>query len=284
MNKSLYNNINHYLNRLNEETAPFNAESTQHRFFKYNVIDTTQSQLVDLALEQTVILLDEKAFYIMKLTEDELPYQSLVFNIDGTILKSCETTSQIMTRYFKKLGSPYNDSSDLGKLLNITQKCPYVTEGVCFAPDGGVSKKPVNWIGLHHIKHFEGDTKSTTLCVAPQNELILPLPIHQVQTMIRNGSLIALMQQAMLESLIKQYSFLNTYIESKNVITDYIHKLKFEIPLPSPQELYRFMDQKRILNLLKTIMGVDYPTKNELDKILPSLETFHSYLEMDKKK
>lgn len=284
MKQSLFVDINRYVNRLKDQTTPYNVEPTQKRLCEYNLVDTPLEQFVDLALDRKVIFLDEKAFYLMKLTDDELPYRSLVFQIDGTILKSAETTGQIMARYFKRLQVPYSSSSDLGKLVNIHQKCPYVTEDVCFAPDGGVSKKSVNWVGLHHIKYFEGNMKKTTICLAPHSELVLPLSIQQVHTMVEHGSLIALMQQAILECLTKQFSFMNTYAHSNNVITDYIHKLKYEITLPSPQEMYQFMDQKRILNLLKSIMGVDYPTKEELDKVLPSLDTFRSYLDMDRNK
>lgn len=265
-----------YIRKYQQEQITMPLQNTTASFH-YNLIETNLEYFINIAMKQSVVCLNDQVIYILTI-KDHHEYQSLVFYTNGHIVKSPETTSKIMLRYFRQKNSPYSAATELGKLLDIHQKCPYIIEGICFAPDGGFTKNNVNWIGLHHIQYFEGDNDMSVLKIQPYSELILPLNINRLHKMVHNSSLMAIMHQAISQFVMNQFSFLNEHSQTSNVITQYIHKMSHQTSIPNPYEVYHYLEQQKVVNLMKNIMGIDFPTEEELDMLIPSLKSFKDNL------
>lgn len=264
-----------YIRRYQQQVgAPLKSSASS---FQYNLIETNLEYFINIAINQNVVCLNDQVIYILTV-KDHHKYQSLIFHTNGDIIKSTETTSKIMLRYFRQKNSPYSAATELGKLLDIHQKCPYLIEDVCFAPEGGFTKNNVNWIGLHHIQYFEGDTDMSVLKIQPYSELILPLNIHRLKKMVHDSSMMAIMHQAISHFVMNQFSFLNKHTQTSNVVTQYIHKMSHQTSLPNPNEVYYYLEQQKLVNLMKSIMGIDFPSEEELNLLLPSLKTFKKNL------
>ena len=254
------------------------AQSLDQKPFTYNLLDQSEQTFIDIALEQNRVCLNDQALYIKTVTNNKT-YQSLIFHTDGTIIKSCESTAVIMQRFFRHKGLPYSTHSQLGKLIKIHQKCPYMVNKICLAPEKGLSKNSVNWIGLHNVVYHTGDKDHTLLKTATYNELVIPLSQKKVDKMVHNSSLLALMHQAIRIYTAGHYGFLDHYPNQENVISHYIQSLRYQTQLPDPRDIYQYMEQQKVIGALKHIMGVDYPTKEEWDLMDPKLQAFFDSLD-----
>lgn len=278
--KGLYHHGSRYCIR--QKTQPLQDVMRQEFYsstFQYNLVDTPIDELVDIAIHQNVVCLNDQAFYLLNL-KDHKHYQSLIFHQSGDIVKSKESTSTIMLRFFRQKDSSYSSACELGKLLGIHQKCPYLIENCCFAPDKGFTKNNVNWIGFHHVGYFEGGSDRTTLKINTFGELTIPLKVERVKAMVHKCSLMAFMQQSIANFLTQQYSFLDDYSANSNIITQHIQKLNYQLPLPKPFEAYHFLEQQKVVQLMKNILGLDCPTKEEIETLLPSLKTIKEQLKL----
>lgn len=266
------NDFNRYMSRIPYNQRP-KVRTISHTpyAFSHNLYDGQINGLIDIAIEQRVVCLNDQVFYVHAL-KDHPTYKSLIFQTNGHIIKSEELTSKIMLRYFRHKNTSYSVNSELGRLLDIHQKCPYLVEGICFAPDGGFSKNNVSWIGLHHIHYIEPNGESTILKIGPYGELVLPIKADRIHKMVHNSSLMALMHQAIANFVAKQYNFLANDRSSENVITQHIQHLSYQVQLPNPAEVYHFMEKQKVVHLLKHAMGIDFPTDHDFQTFFPELK------------
>lgn len=273
MEKKNYKDFHRYISKMaSNNRASRECNNADWTAFHYKISESYIKNLIDIAIEQQVVCLSDQAFYIyaIKMPSD---YKSLIFLTNGHIIKSTESTSEIMVRYFRYKNSPYSVNSELGKLLDIHQKCPYLVEGQCFAPDGGSTRKDVSWIGLHHIHYIEAKGDQSVLKVWPYGEITLPVKIDRLNKMVENSCLMALMHQAIAHFVSKQYNFTTNQLAPENVITRQMNFLRHKFHLPNPIEIYHYMENQKVLHLLKTIMGIDFPTEREINELFPTLNS-----------
>lgn len=96
--------------------------------------------------------------------ESKQTYRTLVFYEDGLIIKTMESSNQIMNRIFQQNGIPYEKIRFIIKSLEgKPHHCsPYVLGNVSFLPLRGPIKKDVTWISLGHLTSFHKISGSGT--------------------------------------------------------------------------------------------------------------------------
>lgn len=134
--------------------------------------------LTDTCIEFNHIVITNKVFYIKDISQlTSTPFNSLVFYLNQEPLKSKETTTEIMNRYFKANLIPYDYVRFTGRCIGIQKCCPYVSSDSAFVPEKGPTNRSVNWYAMHHVVQEVKDkqTNLTSLHFRNQLELVLDL-------------------------------------------------------------------------------------------------------------
>lgn len=188
---------------------------------------------LDVALNQTYLLLDDESFYVCDLSKNtSTEYNTLVFQIDGTVLKSKENTHRIMTRYMKYIGVNYKVTRQLGKSVGIISQCPFVCGSICFTPINGATVKPVSWLGLHHVEGFTPDVKSTYLNINGKHELALNVSHKTVRRLIQQTKTLSDSQDKMTAEWLRLLHDQKELSSRPNVVTRCKVGSHFSQPLP----------------------------------------------------
>ena len=188
---------------------------------------------LDVALKQTYLLLDDDSFYVCDLSKDtRTSYNTLVFQINGTVLKSKENTNHIITRYMKYIGVNYKATKQLGKSVGIFSQCPFVCGTLCFTPLNGASKKAVSWIGLHHVEAITPHLKATYFNIDGKHELILNVSYKTVSRLIRQTKILSDSQQRMTTEWLTLMHHQKEFSTRPNVVTRCTVSSHFSQPLP----------------------------------------------------
>ncbi|MER2064285.1 MAG: hypothetical protein ABS873_06505, partial [Alkalibacterium sp.] len=160
--RHIYKDLSTYFtNSLLQDGSPYYALHSNalpyKRMLEINADSLTRS--LGEAIEQNQLLVSTHSFYIYDLSSDkDTEYNTLVFQLTGEILKSKETTTQIMNRYFDYRRVDYLFIKQFGKTLGISQLCPYVVGETMFVPDKGTAKNHSSWIAFHHLLYYESGT------------------------------------------------------------------------------------------------------------------------------
>lgn len=142
---------------------------------------------IDQALPQKKIIVDSETIYVCDLTHmKDINYNSLVLQRNGDSLKSMETTKQVMQQYFDN-HTPYIIMQQLGKIVDISSKCPYVYGTTIFVPEKGPSKQSVNWIALHHMKHFSSYENQTVISFVDKHEITVNLTVKKLTVLFEQA-------------------------------------------------------------------------------------------------
>lgn len=188
---------------------------------------------LDVALEQTYLLLDDDSFYVCDLSKDaSTPYNTLVFQINGSVLKSKETTTHIITRYMNYIGVDYKATMQMGKSLGIFSQCPFVCGTLCFTPLNGASRKPVSWLGLHHVQAITAHQKATYYNIDGKHELTLNVSHKTASRLIRQTKILSDSQQRMATEWLALMHHQKEFSSRPNVVTRCTVSSHFSQPLP----------------------------------------------------
>lgn len=100
--------------------------------------------------------IDFNTFLIYDLSDrDDIEENSLVFYLDGKIIKSTTTTSQIIHQFLDRHDMTYEMIKFFSQCLEIKQKFPVVIGDYYFAPSRGTTKQNAHWLALHHVIHLQ---------------------------------------------------------------------------------------------------------------------------------
>jgi len=147
---------------------------------------------LDIAIEQQYLLLDHETFYVYDLSkEKDTPYNTLVFQLSGSPLKSLETTTQVMTRYFKHVNVDYRWIRQFGQALKIKSCCPFVLGSHYFTPDRGVVRRHANWIAFHHVLGMHPHKDGTFFNIEGRHQLLSRRSFKHMQHLTHQTRLLA---------------------------------------------------------------------------------------------
>ncbi|GEK90976.1 hypothetical protein [Alkalibacterium kapii] len=172
--KEVFDRFNLYVNDSQKEASNY-LEMSPPPAYTY-LLDLTPGNMlehIDLAIEQKYLLLNHETFYIYDLSKEKsTPYNTLVFQLTGSPLKSLETTAVVMSRYFKHLNIDYRWVRQFGLALRIKTCCPFVLGSYYFTPDRGVVKRPGNWIAFHHVRDMHPHAEGTLFSITKGHQLL----------------------------------------------------------------------------------------------------------------
>lgn len=226
---------------------------------------------LDLAIPMQNCPIDEGSFYVFDLSGvGETSYNTLVFQLFGSPLKTTETTSVVMERYFQKCKMSYGTVKFLANLVGITQKCPYVIGNKFFAPDKGTSKNHANWIAIHHVKEVENYGNQSILSIRKNHELILNLTLDKVYKMAENVKLITRSQQKMMQDYLSHWN-VRASTKKADCIID---KIDVKLPkiLPNVLSYQSQLVHVQALQMLSTLFKEGDPYLDQLKENFPHLK------------
>ncbi|MDE1548180.1 competence protein ComK [Jeotgalibaca caeni] len=168
------------------------------------------------------VSLDSTIFCVINVADFCVPdeWKTLVFYLDGLLVKSAESSTAIMNRMFKSLGMPYEYMRLLHQAATgETKHCvPYVLGSSGFLPIHGPCKKSVSWINLAHLNDYQkisGQRGYTRFNFLNRHSFDLPVRFQTFQKSVEGASLMYSFQYQVLlrinnrfeeEQLNKHYS------------------------------------------------------------------------------
>lgn len=267
---------NFYTNSLlHDHSSPYVIHSNTYQSKRIlNISEETIRLSIQEAIDQSQLLISKYSFYIHDLSGDtESDYNTLVFQLTGEILKSKETTSQIMRRYFHYRNVEYGFIKQFGKTLGINQRCPYVVGETMFAPDKGTTKNNPNWIALHHVLQYEEKDTNAQTCmkIRQLHELTLPFPRKRIDDMVLKTARLYHMTKALSADL--QDKLAPFYEESRyediNVIKKELTSLTAGYSPISIVKMFDYMSLHRANDILQSVLGEDNPYLDEIRASFP---------------
>lgn len=162
---------------------------------------------LEIAIEMQHPLLNTRTFYLQDLSDDQqTPYNSLIFDINGGCFKSKDTTSQIIDRFATYKEKPYNLTEVVGQLIGMKQECPYVVGDLFFAPVCETHNNKTNWLGLHHVVDTKSHAENTHFFIKNNHELTLPLNKSAVDSIVVDTYLLYYSEQIFIYHALKNYN------------------------------------------------------------------------------
>ncbi|MCC5890157.1 MAG: competence protein ComK [Alkalibacterium sp.] len=235
-------------------------------------------QSLDEAIEQYPLLLTRETFYIQDISlNTETDFNTLVYQTCGSILKTKETSSQVMTRYFHYMKVDYSFIQQIGKCIGISQRCPYVIGELLFSPEKGTVKKNSSWIAFHNVIYSEV-ISSTDVCLKIRHfhELILPLSSKRLAEMTRKSAQLYYTMKMVSLDIQEKFAppFLNESSQELNII-----KKELAVHLIGHQpvtlsSLFEHISIHRANDILQTILGEGNPYLEEINQVFPLINVF----------
>lgn len=230
------------------------------------------------AIEQYPLLLTRETFYIQDISLNlETDYNTIVYQICGSILKTKENTTQVMTRYFRHMKVDYSFIQQIGKCIGISQRCPYVLGELLFSPERGTIKKNSSWIAFHNVTYIH-ILSGTEVCLKIRHfhEMILPLSSKRITEMTRKSThlyytmkMIALDIQETFAPAISNEPYEELNIIKKELAANLIgHQ---PVTLTS---LFEHISIHRASDILRTILGEGNPYLDEINQVFPFINIF----------
>ncbi|MCC5895664.1 MAG: competence protein ComK [Alkalibacterium sp.] len=274
----IYKNLHTYYTQAirKEETSPSPYDSCNGQSLSNRILSITCDSIVlylDEAIEQTPLLLTKDSFYIQDISHIiESEYNTLVYQICGSILKTHETTSQVMKRYFHYLEVDYSFIQRIGKCIGITQRCPYVVGETLFAPEKGSVKTNSSWIAFHHIIYVEPiNSQLISFKVRKYHELILPLThkrtsdmIYKTTTLYHTTKAISIDLQEKFTSRYQDHTFEDMHIIKKELAFKTLGQ-----PTLKLTNLFDYLSLHRANDMLQAVLGEDNPYLNDIRATFP---------------
>ena len=231
---------------------------------------TFLQEIADTCIEFAHIFITDKVMYIKDISRlTTTPFNSLIFYLDREPLKSKETTTEIMNRYFEAKLIPYDYIKFAGRCIGIQKCCPYVSSDSAFVPEKGPSNAPVSWYAMHHVVYAEKDKQShvTFLHFRNHQEFVLDLGKKGYEKQLENVmNLYTLHHLAKKRMMIEYHLVESPTIEQElNVIQRHMH-IATPIHL-EPNYAHRFFNYLayfKMKELLTKILGEENPYIEEV--------------------
>ncbi|MGB3159749.1 MAG: competence protein ComK [Carnobacterium sp.] len=145
------------------------VQKKQQQSFRF-----TQAVLEEIAescIEFNHIVLTNQVIYVKDISAlKSTPFNTLIFYLNHDPVKSKETTTEIMNRYFETNLLPYDYIKLAGKCIGINKCCPYVYNGIAYVPEKGPTNAHVSWYAMHHVIHATKENKSTVTFLHFRNQ------------------------------------------------------------------------------------------------------------------
>lgn len=238
-----------------------------------NINNESLSLYLDEAFEQKQLLLTPDSFYIQDISHiNESEYNTVVYQISGSILKTHETTSQVMKRYFHYLEVDYSFVQRIGKCIGINQRCPYVVGETLFAPERGSTKNNSSWIAFHNIVYVEAlDNQLINFKVRDFHDLTLPLSKKRTADMIQKSTslyhttkAISIDFQDKFSSRYQEHAFEDMHIIKKELANKMLGQ-----PTVSLTDLIDYLSLHRANDMLQAVLGEENPYLDEIKAAFP---------------
>ncbi|WP_028273439.1 competence protein ComK [Atopococcus tabaci] len=223
--------------------------------------------LVDMSFEQQELFPDEETYYVMDLSQnDDTPYNSLMFQLNESPMKSMETTTTVMDRYFASLGSPYDLSLSLGAMLGFKQCTPHVIGEQIFLPDSGTSKKPASWYTLHHVSKKVFCTKEKEVRLYANKYPLLTLEITKASFLkqLDRAANMYYIQWAWAEKQKQDFGFISGPKSHENIVHKYLRDNPYPLPSFTYIDYLHFFISYYTLQVLIKILGEGNPYLEEI--------------------
>ncbi|GEN50369.1 competence protein ComK [Alkalibacterium pelagium] len=251
--------------------TPIIKEDRGRSFFDHLKIDVSQIlNHLDVSIEQKYITIDRTCFYVCDLSKEvRTTYNTIVFNLYGSPLKSTETTTQIMNRSFNAMNIKYDMIRQLGKALGISQKCPYVLGPMCFAPDKGTKHNHASWIGIHNVRDIYSHEKQTLLSIKNEHELLIDLDVKKTDKLVTNGHIIYQAQESMVKGWNALYQEESDDYQNWNILKKRSLQQTFSQKIPTLFSCLMFFSYFQALEMLRTVLKEGDPLLEDVMKEYP---------------
>lgn len=199
-------------------------------------------------------------------TADHLSANSYLFYLDGKILKTMQTTNQLITAMNQQQQVHYPWLKMLARSLGITRKVPIIMGNYYFAPVAGTTKKNTHWYGLHHLLEHRKLNQGILLSFYNHQELFVPQSPQVIERLIERTAQMQHAYKKILEQKILQFLAPRPLDTPQNIVERYNYRHQNEIHFQSVEELMTQFIKAEALTMVKGLLGESNPYYDELKK------------------
>lgn len=212
-------------------------------------------------------IINSWVYYIHDAAKDEnLSANSYLFYLDGKILKTMQTTQQLIIAMNQQQQVHYPWLKMLARSLGITKKVPIIVGNYYFAPIAGTTRQNTHWLGLHHLLEHRKLTSGTLLSFYNHQELLVPQSSLVIKKMIETTAQMQHACKKILERKIVQFLTPRALETPQNIVERYNYLHQNEIHFQSIEELMTQFIKAEALAMVKGLLGEGNPYYDELKK------------------
>ncbi|MCA9765894.1 MAG: competence protein ComK [Carnobacterium sp.] len=231
---------------------------------------TALKEIADNCIEFNHIVITNQVIYIKDISKlSSSPFNSLIFYLNQEPLKSKETTTEIMNRYFEANLVPYHYVKLIGRSIGIQKCCPYVYNTIAYIPEKGPSNAPVSWYALHHVVHAIKNNQSnlTFLHFRNQHEFSLELGKKGYERQLVHVINLYSLQQLFKKRIMADFNLIELPSAEKelNVIQKRLQTATSIYLEPhSLQQFLNYLVYFKVQELLTKVLGEENPFIEEI--------------------
>ncbi|WP_034549749.1 competence protein ComK [Carnobacterium funditum] len=273
-NHSSYHQVNQRLTQdatlLREELLSTTEYSQKGQQKSLHFTQTALQDIADNCLEFNHIVLTNKVIYVKDISKvKSTPFNTLIFYLNQHPIKSMETTTEIMNRYFESNLVSYQYIKLIGRSIGIKKCCPYVYNDIVYVPEKGPTNAAVSWYAMHHVLFAikSNQSKLTFLHFRNQDELSFDLGKKGYENQLERVINLYSLQQLFKKRVMSDFNLIEVAPLDKelNVIQK---RLQTATPVYlEPHSLQRFLNYLlyfKVQELLTKVLGEENPFIEEI--------------------
>lgn len=275
-NKDFRKSIEQHIRKQEKDVtkAPYpcidNIYSDVRRDTSFFLDKKNTDDFLDVAFKATNPLIDKDTFYIGDISNHRSNYNSLIFQLDGSCIKTKENSTKIIDRFATHHHLSYERIRTIGQMIGIKQKCPYILGNFYFAPDRGTTKNNANWLALHHVIYYESFPEFSYFIFRDNHELSLPLTKKAVENIVERACVLCQLDEIILHKLMQTHqSFANKDFPN-NIVQQHLHFYKLNQQLPSYYDIFDQIAFTEATKIAASLLGETHLTIDEIQKVYPN--------------
>lgn len=247
---------------LSERSSPAYLTFPPEHVRPFELSGQSLIEALNASFESPSLFPDHQTYFVMDISNSkETPYNTIIYQLNGSPKKSTETTSIIMNRYFDSKCFSYSSMKKFGESMGYKRSLPYILGETYFIPDRGATKKPASWYALHHVAHFEFNTLEKKLVLFSQQYPLLTLDLSKsvFEKQLNIASHLYFIQTRLVDGLLTHFELYRKRTSEENIVHKHLERVSYRLPNFTAQDYLHFLTYFEAQQMITTIFGEDNP-------------------------
>lgn len=251
-----------FYSHLSEKESEYSFKFLPEHVRPYKLSGQHLIKALETCFESTSLFPNKQTYYVMDISHNkDTPYNTVMYQLNKSPMKSIETTTVIMNRYFDSKHFSYSCMKKFGEPFGYTYVLPYIFGETLFVPERGPSKQTASWYALHHVGNYTFDSNEKKLVLfSDQHPLIsLDTSTSGFEKQLNIASHLYYIQKKLIDQTMIQLDYCRILNLSVNIVHRQLEQMSYQLPNFTALDYIDYMSYFKAQQFISTLFGEDNP-------------------------